>query len=235
MALPVQVQYWEYLEGKRHNLKQEEAAFQQAKAAAEQAAAATRNAETNYLNYGVNVTNAESNRISALAQQENARINAENARINAMNAETNRLNYTVNLKNAETNYSNYLVNAKNAETNRLNYGVNLHNAETNRYVAEYQEVLGYGNLAVAQQNAQTNSMDMLGKQDVYSSQVQSNKASAEKMKAETAYTKTQADYYPTVVKTQTATNIINTAVNAFTGVAKGVSDVKRAFSPVRTR
>lgn len=235
MALPVQIQYWEYLENKRHNINQEVAAARQAAAAEEQAKAATKNADTNYLNYGVNKSNAESNRIIALAQQENARINAENARINAMNAETNRLNYEVNLKNAETNYSNYLVNAKNAETNRLNYSVNQQNADTNRYVAEYQEVLGYGNLAVAKDNAQTNKMDMLGKQDVYSSQVAYNKANTENVKASTAYTRTQNDYYPTVVKTNTATSWINTVVNAITKTGGTVVDMKRAFAPVRAK
>lgn len=228
MALPVQVQYWEYLEGKRHNLAQEYTANRQAAAAEEQARAATKNAETNYLNYDVNKTNAESNRMQALAAQENARINAENARINAYNAETNRLNYQVNLQNAESNYKNALTNERNAETNR-------YNADTNRYIASYQEVLGYGNLQVAKDNAQSQRIDVLGKQDVYSSQVQSNKATAEKMKADTAYTKIETDYYPTVVKTNTATSWINTVVNAVTKTGGLAVDMKRAFAPVRAK
>jgi hypothetical protein len=79
--LQTQVNYWNYVETKRHNYATEEANLMQAKAALSQAESAARNADTNAYNALINRENAESNRMNALTNQYNADINALNAEI----------------------------------------------------------------------------------------------------------------------------------------------------------
>lgn len=79
--LQTQVNYWNYVETKRHNYATEEANLLQAKAALSQAESAARNADTNAYNALINRENAESNRMNALTNQYNADINALNAEL----------------------------------------------------------------------------------------------------------------------------------------------------------
>lgn len=204
--LQTQVNYWNYVENKRHNMAVEEANMLQANSSVEQARAAL-------INAGANVRNADTNAQNALINAANAQVNAQNAETNKYNAETNRDNMIVNRYNAETSrYSaqqSAAIGRQQARASEMSATASYMNANTNRKMMPSQQIL---NLANAQLS---NAKEDLTRQEAITELSKSITAAAE------------AQY----AKEYQILGLVESATKSAKNFSSSVKDLTGVFSP----
>lgn len=149
----IQIKYWDYVEGHRHNLAYETENNRHNSATEQQAAKElVETKRHNIVGEDVGWYNAGSERMNALS-------NEKNAESNRMNAYSNQRNAASNERNAETNRMNAYTNQRMASASETQAAAALRNSRTNQGQLKIAEAL----LPYQQAQAQTASRANLAK------------------------------------------------------------------------